>query len=284
MFCRLVGIGIILALPGSAPARIFKQNCRLDHALWPGHDPKLVVAGKIDPGDEVGMIRFQVSGVILGEESYQGKTLKIPVNSFIWPKTLVPCRNGTACILVLRLWDGRYYLYTVVPGRDREYPRATDTKDARAVLAEELLVQLKAEKSVARQRALLLQLAPILAKDKAEAVEGFLKSADAWVRRSALAALVYATEAPTFLEAIAKDVQDYFAQTKGAERVEGLEPGVRTSPKTLLLQHYFFLERRTWTWGTRWDEEEAEKHLRILKGMLGQKVIEEWVQKLLLDE
>jgi hypothetical protein len=39
-------------------------------------------------------------------------------------------------------------------------------------------------------------------------------------------------------------------------------------PKTLLLEHYFFLEKRTWTWGTRWDEQEAEKHLRILKEML----------------
>jgi hypothetical protein len=284
MIHRLVGVAIVLALPGVASARIYSLNCRLDHALWPAHDPKLVVAGKIGPADDEGMIRFQVSGVILGEESYLRKALKIPVDSFIWPETLVCCRKGTTCILVLRLWDGKYYLYTVVPGRDREYRRAAGTKDARAVLAEELLAQLKEEKSAARQRALLLQLAPVLAKDKAGAVEGFLKSEDPWVRRSALAALVYATEAPAFVEGLAKDVQDYFTQTKGAEWVEGLEPGVRMRPKSLLLEHYFFLERHTWTWGTRWDEEEAEKHLRILKGMLGNKVIEERVKKLLMDE
>jgi hypothetical protein len=284
----LLGVAVILAVPGLAPAWIVTPNCRLDHALWPGHDPKLVVAGEIDRGDEEGVIRFRVHGVILGTDSYQRQTLRIPIKSFSWPEALVSSQKGTSCILVLRPWKGKegeeYSLYTVVPGRKKAYPRAADSKGARAVLADELLAQLKTEKSETRQRALLLQVAPILTKDKAGAVEGFLKSSDAWVRRSALAALVYATESANHVEAAAKDVQAYFARTKETEWVDGLEPGVQMSPKTLLLEHYFFLERSTWTWGTRWDEREAEKHLRILKGMLEKGVIEEWVRKRLMDD
>jgi hypothetical protein len=274
--------------PGLASAKVSASNMRLDHALWPVHDPKVVVAGEISPGDKDEELRFRVEGVILGAESYKGQSLRIPVGSFLWPRTLVPREKGGFCILVLRPWNRNngyeWYLYAVVPGRKKDYPRARDTLAARAVLAEELLAQLKAEKSAARQRVLLLQLAPILAKDKAEAVEGFLKSSDAWVRRSALAALVYATEQPKYLELMAKDVQAYFVQTKEKEWVDGLEGGVRMHPKTLLLEHYFFLRNRTWTWGTQWDEQEAEKHLHILDGMLKKGLIEDWVRKQLMNE
>jgi hypothetical protein len=83
---------------------------------------------------------------------------------------------------------------------------------------------------------------------------------------------------------MAKDVQAYFTRTKGKEGVDGLEEGVRTRPKTLLLKHYFFLEKSTWTWGTRWDEQEAEKHFRILKGMLKKGIIEDWIRKQLMDD
>jgi hypothetical protein len=283
-----LGVAVILAVSGPASARIFTSNCRLDHALWPEHDPKVVVAGEIRPSDNDGELRFRVRGVILGAESYKGQRLRIPVGSFLWPNTLVPFEKGTFCILVLRPWNlnkgYEWYLYTVVPGRKKDYPHARDTLRARAVLAEELLDQLKSEKSAARQRVLLLQLAPVLTKDKAKAVEEFSKSSDAWVRRSTLAALVYATEETKYLEAAAKDVQAYFARTKDAEWVDGLEEGVRMRPKTMLLEHYFFLEKSTWTWGTRWDEREAEKHLRILKGMLKKGIIEDWVRKQLMDE
>jgi hypothetical protein len=292
----LLGVAVTLAFPGLVSAWIFTSNWRLDHALWPGHDPRLVVAGQIDLGDEKGksflwsetLVRFRVSGVILGANSYRGKTLEIPVKSFLWPETLVPRRKGTSCILVLQPAQGKhgkeYALYTVVPGRKKTYPRARDAIAARGILAEELLAQLEAEKSQARQRELLLQVAPVLARGKVGVVEGFLKSPDPWVRRSALAALVYATEAPKHLEAAARDVQDYFTQTKGFKWVDGLQRGVRMRPTTLLLEHYFFLERSTWTWGTRWDEEEAKKHLRILNAMLDKKVIEKWVRKRLLQE
>ena len=55
-------------------------------------------------------------------------------------------------------------------------------------------------------------------------------------------------------------------------------------PKSLLLEHYFFLEKSTWTWGVQWDEEEASKHLRILEGMLEKGVVEDGVRKQLTGE
>jgi hypothetical protein len=283
----LVGIGVIFVFAGLAPAEIFTSNCRLDHALWPGHDAKLVVAGEIlSPQD--GAMRLRVSSVILGASSYKGQVLKIPARSFTWPIALVSFKKGTSCILVLQLWDEEkgkeWYLHTVVPGRKRAYRRARDTNDARAVVAEELLAQLEGEKSQVRQRELLLQLAPVLPKDKAGGVKGFLKSPNPSVRRAALAALVYATEEAKYLEAMAKDVQTYFAKTKGTEWVDGLEAGIQVRPKTLLLRHYFFLERSTWTFGTRWDEREAEKHLRILKGMLDKGVLDEKMRKRLVED
>lgn len=282
-----LSFAVFLAVPALASAKIFFGNSRLDHALYPEHDPKVVVAGEIRPSNKVEELRFRIHGVILGAGSYKGKTLRMSIGSFAWPSTLVPFKKGAFCILVLRRWNLNGYdwsLYTVVPARKKDYPRARDTLAARAVLAGELLAQLKVEKSTVRQRELLLQLAPVLAKEKAKPVEEFLKSPDAWVRRSALAALVYATEEAKYLEATANDVQDYFTRTKGKEWVKGLEEGLRMRPKTLLLKHYFFLEKSTWTWGTRWGEKEAAKHLRILKGMLKKGVIEDWVRKQLMDD
>jgi hypothetical protein len=279
----LFAVSLLLTLAGPVPAEIHTVNSRLDHALWPEHDPKLVVAGEIGAADADGVFQFRVTSVILGADAYRGQTLTILANRFDWPQTLAPNEKGASCILVLRPWTEeravKYYLYTVVPGRKRDYRKAAGTVDARTVLAEELLAQLKEEKAEKRQRVLLLQLAPVLSKDKADAVAGFLTSADPWVRRSALAALVYATEDPKHLESVAKDVQEYLTRMKTTEWVEGLEPNTQTSPRTLLLNHYFFLEPGTWTWGTRWDEKEADKHQRLWNAMLRCKVIDEDVRK-----
>jgi hypothetical protein len=279
---------LVTTFSSPAAADIWGFHPRLDHALWPDHDQKLVLAGEIFSVTSKREFRFRVAGVILGADSYRGRILTIGT-SVIWPETLTPFQKGTFCILLVRPSKGmlseEYHLSAVVPGQVRDYPRAADCVEARAVLADELLAQLKAEKSVKRQRAMLLQLAPILVKDKAESVEGFLSSADPWVRRSALVALVYATEDSRFLEAAAKDVQTYFSETKEIEQVESFERGGRqVSPQSLLLEHYFFLAPRSWTWGSMWNEKEAEKHLRILDGMLKFKILDEGSQKRLLGK
>jgi hypothetical protein len=278
---------LVTTICSPATAEIWGFHPRIDHALWPDHDQKLVVAGEIVAVTSKREFRFQVADVILGADSYRGRTLTIRT-SVIWPEALTPFQKGTSCLLLIRPSKGRlieeYHFSAVVPGQVQDYPAAADSLEARTVLADELLAQLMIEKSEKRQRALLLQLAPILSKDKAESVEGFLSSADPWVRRSALVALVYSTEDPRFLEAAAKDVQAYFDETKEVEEVESLKMGGwRVSPQSLLLEHYFFLARRSWTWGSMWNEMEAEKHLRIVDGMLKLKIFDEATRKRLLE-
>ncbi|MCI0357045.1 MAG: hypothetical protein L0211_00985 [Planctomycetaceae bacterium] len=282
----LLAIAIAGWLVCPARADIRGYPLPLHHALYPQHDQKLVVAGKIVEITNDREFRFLVADVILGDESVAGQTLPI-ANNIVWPESHAPLQKGTACILLLDRARGRardkHHVVTVVSGRLRGYPLAADTLDARSVLSEELLAQLKSEKSAKRQRALLRQVAPILAKEKSEAVEGFLTSDDPWVRRAAIAALVYATEEPKFLEMAAKDVQEYFKQFPG-EEVEGPDSGVRTRPDVFLFGYYFFLVRRSWTWGSMWNEKEAEKHLRIVDGMLKFKILDEGTQKRLLGK
>lgn len=285
----LLCIAIILAMPAVACARIFAMNQPIDHALSPEQTSvTLVVAGKLDQFDDDGAVFFKVDDIILGSSSYQGQTLKISCASFLWPSILVPLKTGTFCILIIRpsteKQEETFSLYTVVPARARSYARCTDKIEARAVIVDELLAQLETEKVEARQRLLLLQIAPILTPNGVALVERFLTSNNPWIRRSALAAVVYATEKPVILKAAATDVQDFFVQTKNMESIDALEGTIWTNPKALLLEHYFFLDRSTWKFGTRWSESDAEKHLRILNGMLQQNVIEDWVSKRLLDE
>jgi hypothetical protein len=281
---------LVIAFPASASADLSVGNGRLDHSLQPQFDPRLVVAGEVVSIAGKREFRFRVAGVILGAQSYRGRTLTIQT-AVRWPETLTPFQTGTFCLLVLgqpkRNPRDAPYLCAVVPGRAQEYPRAADHQEAKAILANELLAQLKGEMSERRQRLLLLQLAPILEKDNASAVEEFLTSADEWVRRAALAAVVYATEDQKHLEGMAKDVHEYFRQTQGIDRVktvDELNREVQTSPRTLLLEDYFFLERRTWTWGSMWNEREAEKHLRILNGMLKCEIMDEAARTWLLEK
>jgi hypothetical protein len=53
------------------------------------------------------------------------------------------------------------------------------------------------------------------------------------------------------------------------------------APYPYSFNHYFFLENRSWTFGSRWDEKEAEKHLRILNTMLKLNIIDKKVAKIL---
>ena len=127
----LLLVAVVFAHPRTAFAEIYTTNSRLDHALWPEHDPKLVVAGEIGAVDGEGALQFRVTGVILGADAHRGQTLTIPAKSFLWPQTLVPLEKGTSCILVLRPWEEngaiRYHIYTVVPGRKRDYRTAASS-------------------------------------------------------------------------------------------------------------------------------------------------------------
>lgn len=79
---------------------------------------------------------------------------------------------------------------------------------------------------------------------------------------------MYATEDPKHLKAVARDIQDYMKGTKEGEFIEGAGPkGTKRTPEGWLSEFYFFLDDWGRTPGTRWSEAEADKYLRILRGI-----------------
>lgn len=164
----------------------------------------------------------------------------------------------------------RYYIDTVVPTRAKNFPAAKDGVEAKRMLEDEILAQLDLEKDPLRQRELLCLATPILEARQSFHVEPFVSSPDMWVKRAALAALIYATEKEEFLRPAASDIQNFFATTKGTDVVKGPSfLGMGTFPAyPYFFKFYFFLEKRTWTWGSRWDEAEATKNLRIVSALM----------------
>jgi len=239
----------------NAIADIRYKSFRLDHALYPPHPPKLVIAGEIKqvkegPYGSDRELSFEIERVILGDQSLGHTKVFVPISAFNWPEVLVPLSLGTYCILVL---DNRF-LYSVVPSSRGRTRTATDQADALHVLEEELIRALESEISPSRQIAILLQLAPILRSENTASVIPFVKARDPWIRRAALAALIYATEQPNYIELAAEDLKDIFAD--------------KSFKFEKFIEYYFFLESRSWKWGSRWDEKEAAKHIRIWKAIL----------------
>ena len=260
---------------------------RLDHAIYAKHDPKLIVAGEITEiewGDQHSLyppdmrFRFLIHTVILGQQLYRDQTLIFPEPSFIWPTELLPFHEGTRCALVLNKAYGTdpesFYPMTVIPLTNTSLLTANNGEEAKKILAVEILSQLADESDPERQCALLLQVAPILAMDSAASVMPYAKSNELWVMRAALSALIYATEGPEYIRQAAVDIQQYFSTTRDID--------AKHSARRQFLEYYFFLEKRSWTWGSRWNEEEAEKHLRILNSLFSTGLINEEV-KMILD-
>jgi len=267
---------------------IFTVNQRLDHALFAGHDPKLVVAGKIvdrvvRPDSErpdVGL-RFVVDQVLQGEPAIKGQVLTLSVSSFEWPRELVSFERGATCILVLRREPSADRIYTVLPTSGAVLPRARDGAELMRILARELLAVLAVEHAPKRQRALLLLLGPIVSPTEAPALAVHTQSPDVWVRRAALGALVYATQAQPYLRAAATDIQHFFSTTAEGDLLDGLEPGHRYAPYPYFYQHYFFLERRAWTFGSRWTEEEANHNLAVFRALIKEGILSKAVIRLI---
>ena len=267
-------------LAASSSGDIQMPNVRIDHALSEALDPRLVVAGtisSIDPTYPDARFSFLVDSVVLGSPQYRSQTLVVPVSFFAWPAELLPFRPESRCALVLAKSVGAepefFYPLSVVPLANTSLPAAAHAEEAIAALAREIVAQLPHENDPQRQRALLLQLAPILPPNLAESVAPFLESPDPSVASSALAALVYSTENPEYLRKAALDVRQFFSQAPAAP---GASPNLR-----LLFNTYFFLDPRGWKWGSRWSEEEARKHLRILDALFSTGILPADVQHLL---
>ena len=248
--------GVVLMMAPLANADITVRNMRLDHALYPKHDPKLVVAGRVTAfkvpagaetkdvsiriGGIAGMeMTFHVDGVLFGE--FKGDTLDLSVSSFEWPTVLVPREAGAYCILVLDQRADNTWLCTVVPAKAGKFERAKDYAALRAMLADQILAQLAAEKNLVRQLYLIEQAGPILEKERAKDVEPFLESKDVWVRRAALGAVTWATMDPKRIEEMDRDLAAFLGGDLH-ELVRGIEPGIARAPLPLLMEAYFPLE------------------------------------------
>ena len=275
---RLAPLFAFAFLAASAPAEIQMPNARIDHALSEELDPRLVVAGTIASVQPFESFSFLVDSVVLGSPQYRSQTLVVPVSFFAWPAELLPLRADGPCALVLAKAVGTepesFYPLSVVPLANPSLPSAADGEQAKAILAREILAQLPDENNPRRQRALLLQLAPILPPDLAESVAPFLESPDPSVVSSALAALVYSTENPEYLRQAALDVLQFLPRS----------PANPDAPPNLrpLFESYFFLDPRSWKWGSRWNDDEARKHLRILDALFSTGLVHADLRQLLL--
>lgn len=280
--------GLVL-MATSSFADIRGSNERLDHSIYAEHEPKLIVAGaiaEIESDEQRGFcspdvrFRFSVDTVILGSSRYQGQTLDIPASSFAWPSELLPFQEGSKCALVLgKPWGGEqdaFHLFTVVPLTNTALQIAATGEEAKRILEREILNQLEDVDEPERLCALLLQVAPILTRNMADFVVPYSTSSNAWVMRAALCALIYATEEQEHIRRAALDVQQFFPARDGN--------GSSQFARQHFLKYYFFLENRSWRWGSRWNEEEASKHLRILTKMFSTGLISVEVQNLLDPE
>ena len=277
---------LFVALITESMAVVVIRSGRLDHLTDRKRHP-LIVAGTIDSihrgaafqysqGNE---FRFRVRHVILGNEERLGEVMEIPVNSFSWPEDLVHFAEGISCILVLQERYGA--IDAVVPSTGRSLPVAGNAREARHILEEEILTELEEEDSARRQRALLLQLAPILRKIHAERVRLFLASEDLLVRRAAVAAVVYAAEEEDDIRILAEDVSRFFSSRTPDGLAQLIENRYQSAAFRAFIEYYFFVEYRTWTGGSRWNEREAEKHLRILNAVFATGIVSEHVKEIL---
>jgi hypothetical protein len=253
----------------NAFADISHGNRRIDHALYPQHPPKLVVAGEIKEIKSVQYTReselsFEVERVILGNPALTHTRISVSTSGFEWPEELVPRNIGVFCILIL---DSRF-LYAVAPSSKDGTRIATNQVGAIHILEEEILSALKSETSPNRQVAILLQLAPILRRENISAVIPFEDAKDPWVKRAALAALIYATEQPDYILLAASDIKSFFAEESPIRCLKQTRLTPDCEPARRFMKNYFFLQKDSWRWGSRWSEEEADKNIRIWNAIL----------------
>jgi hypothetical protein len=280
-------IGILALLLFSLPsgAYIMYSNQPLNHALYAGHDQKLIVHGKIMkvyvqemPETNIGFsppdctLHFQVSDVIMGSEHYKSHTFEIAITSFIWPENLVELKAGVNCFLLFDAPKDKKNpksIVTVVPSVSKKFNPITTNEQARDLFIKEIIAALNItalKKSTDSKEisALLCQVAPILKPEFEKDILPYTKHENIWVKRAALAGLVYATQKVEYIKMVAKDAEAFFSIHKENDLIAGQEKDQSYAPYPYYFRYLFFLEKRSWTWGSRWDESEAEKHQSIM--------------------
>jgi hypothetical protein len=268
---------VISAIAISAWAHISVENEPVHHALYPQHANKSVVAaviaelrGQLATGDStfVRTLVVQVDGLVLDRHWPDRRTAELGTYHLRWPLDLVAPRPGARLFLIVRSdfpEKGELYVSSILPRRGTNLPRVATEAEAQGIIAADLLTQVHSEESAKRLVALLNELAPILTSGDAEAVAPLLRHPDAAVRRSALAATLYATEDDAIAQAVARDLGSFFE--KGAGRSCLADPEASCAGTRELFRAYFFLDPLARRWGSRWSEEEAIKDTRLFNSV-----------------
>jgi hypothetical protein len=286
---------LLLALQAihfKAEAWLSYSNGRIDRALYDYHDPKLVVSGKITnitEQDTTGKsilfwdgptgpesIEFTVEHVIMGKTIYTDMRLEIPVHSFNWPVDLVKLQKDQHCTLILSVSEGKISecaISVVVPFNEDIFQSFPQTELAvanngitRKFLEQQLLAELKIEKNIKRQQALLEQIGPITSAKSETDVAVFLKSENEWVKRAALAALVFSTQKKVYVDELALDINMFFSKyTTNEKMIRGNLEYSNYSAWYLYYRFVFFLDPDQRKWGSRWDENEARTNEILVK-------------------
>lgn len=302
----LLTVFLTLAIKSQCFAYITYQNSRIDRALYEGHEPKTVVIGEITsqepvkkPADDAILmdcpqgpvsINFKVQHCLMGHKDLEGTTLNLYTLSFDWPTELVKLENGNTCILIIQdafsiTQEPLNNIITVVPYNENaynNYPKIelalANNNGTRKFLEQQILAELKSEKDIKRQQALLEQVGPIAGENSENEILPFTKSTNAWVKRAALAALVFATQKQEYMKEMALDINAFFTKYSNDDDMIGgnLEYN-NYSASWLYYRFVFFLDPGQRVWGSRWDDKEANINQTLVDklkstGLLSKKV------------
>lgn len=293
------GLLVLLLFCAGSPARAYIQylNARLDHALYDEHDPKTVVYVNIEKKEEEQpdnqmIIRvppntvayFRIKAVIMGNDSLTDQLLGIETTSFAWPDDLVDYTVNNHCLLVLDRYTGEknYRIVSIVPVYHDTFAKAATNTAALKILENEILESLQHEKNEARQAAFLRQVGPVLSEENVKSVMPFLQNSNIWIRRSALAAVVYTTGNQGMIEILASDMESFFSQYNNEkETIRDIDGTPGYAPYPYYLQYIFFIDSGSMRWGSRWDEKEATRNQKLYHQLVETGRISKKVQALI---
>jgi hypothetical protein len=278
----------------NARAYITYTNGRIDRALYDGHDPKTVIAGKItglhyrlipnpskyepipelDGGPLYSSVDFSIQNVIMGNYDLAGTSLNLRLSSFTWPEELVKLDTNVFCILILREYKNEEYKYmieVVVPSTGESFsvepgPRskARDNATTRLFLENELLLVLKTKIDRFKLRETLLLLGPILRAENVKEIVKFVEYKNDWVIRTALACIVYANHDPVYTKMLATNINNYFSTYKENDVLKAGDDLEGYATHYIYYNYVFFLDPSNRVEGSRWDDAEAERNKQAI--------------------
>ncbi len=278
-----------ILLQAQLHATIYFGNGHLDGAL---KSTDLVVVGTLSylddhmsgPGMFFGApypdVKFKVESVIFGDTSVEGQEIEFPQLALMWPREIVTFSVGSRCILLLEdngpepknlyeyflFMPWRRYVPTVVPAHRDRFSYLENIPALRQLLAREILDELNQEESLQRQRELIIQVSSIIDPEDCDELIPFLKSKNEWIQRSALAALVYATEDDRYLCMAQYDINQVIESHEPKDVVDDAA-FYYCRPYYEVCTCYWFLDLRN-------DEKGLERHKSLIEQIERLKLIE----------